>query len=142
MIPWVFFSSALSLVWEVLQLPLYTIGTTGTLPQLAFGVLHCTTGDALIAGASYLAARFALRSPDWPVARPWSGGGIALTCGFAYTVYSEWHNVYQIGAWAYAPSMQLIFGIGISPLLQWIFIPATTLLILRARRVAPSPSKG
>ena len=128
---WAALSFTLNLAWEVLQLPLYTIARTGTLPQLAFAVLHCTGGDALIAGASFLLAAIALRAPDWPGARPWAGGAIALTGGVAYTAYSEWHNVYQTGAWAYAPSMPLIFGIGILPLLQWIVIPACTVLIIR-----------
>ena len=45
-----------NLVWEILQLPLYTIWTTGTRKQQAFAVVHCTVGDAMIAGLSLLAA--------------------------------------------------------------------------------------
>ena len=48
---WAALSFALKLVCEVLQLPLYTIGRTGSLPQLVFALLHCTAGDALIAVA-------------------------------------------------------------------------------------------
>lgn len=44
------------LLWEVVQLPLYTIWTTGTGKQRAFAVLHCTAGDAMIAGLSLLVA--------------------------------------------------------------------------------------
>ncbi len=42
-------SAGLHLVWEVAQLPLYTIWSTGTLKQQAFAVLHCTIGDVMIA---------------------------------------------------------------------------------------------
>ena len=35
--------------WEVLQLPLYTLGRDGTAWEIAFAILHCTAGDALIA---------------------------------------------------------------------------------------------
>lgn len=133
---WTALSFALNLAWEALQLPLYTIGTTGTLRQVVFAVLHCTAGDTLIAGASFLAAGIALRTPDWPAARPRAGAAIAITSGMAYTAYSEWHNVYQAGAWAYAPSMPLVFGIGLSPLLQWLVVPACTVLIFRTRRNA------
>ena len=135
-IGWVAVSFALNLVWEALQLPLYTIGRTGTLRQVVFAVLHCTAGDALIAAASFLAVGVALSTPDWPAARPWAGGAIAITFGMAYTAYSEWHNVYQTGAWAYAPSMPLVFGIGLTPLLQWLVVPACTALIIRTRRNA------
>ena len=45
-----------NLVWEILQLPLYTLWATGTRREQAFAVLHCTIGDAMIAGLSLLAA--------------------------------------------------------------------------------------
>ena len=38
-----------NLIWETLQLPLYTIWTAGTPSERAFAVLHCTLGDLLIA---------------------------------------------------------------------------------------------
>ena len=41
-----------NLVWETLQLPLYTIWRTGTLREQAFAVFHCTLGDLLIALSS------------------------------------------------------------------------------------------
>jgi len=132
---WAAVSFALNLVWEVLQLPFYTIAGTQSAPQVAYAVVHCTVGDALIAGTSFLAAAIALRTPDWPAARPWAGGSIALTLGMVYTAYSEWHNVYQTGAWAYSPSMPLIFGIGLAPMLQWLVVPVATLLIFRRGRI-------
>lgn len=128
---WAICSVALNFVWEVLQLPLYAIASSGTLPQLAFAVLHCTAGDLVIAMASYLAAAVALGSADWPLARPLAGALIALICGIGYTAYSEWHNVYQSAAWAYAPAMPLLFGIGLAPLLQWLLVPLATLRLLR-----------
>ena len=38
-----------NLVWEFLQLPLYTIWQTGDWGDVAFAALHCTGGDVLIA---------------------------------------------------------------------------------------------
>jgi hypothetical protein len=49
----------------------------------------------------------------------------------AYTVFSEWYNVYQVGSWAYSPRMPLIAGIGLSPLLQWLLMPVGTLMVMR-----------
>ena len=37
-----------NLAWETLQLPLYTIWTTGTAQEQAFAVVHCTGGDLLM----------------------------------------------------------------------------------------------
>jgi hypothetical protein len=42
--------------WETLQLPLYTIGESGTIWQNAHAVVHCTAGDVMIAALSLLAA--------------------------------------------------------------------------------------
>ena len=41
----------------------------------------------------------------------------------AFTAWSEWYNVYRAGNWGYTASMPMIFGIGLSPLLQWLIIP-------------------
>lgn len=37
-----------NLLWEVAQLPLYTIWQTATTGALAFAVAHCTAGDIII----------------------------------------------------------------------------------------------
>lgn len=129
---WVALSFTLNLIWELIQLPLYTIAKVGGGLQVAYAVLHCTAGDALIAGASFLVVAFALRNGDWLETRPWIGGIYVIAFGLAYTGVSEWYNVYQAGNWAYAPAMPLVFGIGLAPLLQWLVLPVATLLIVRA----------
>ena len=123
MLGWVALSLALNLVWEIAQLPLYTIVRTEPFPRIAYAVLHCTIGDALIALVSFIVAGLATRHLYWPVTHPRTGGGISTAFGLFYTAYSEWYNVYQTGAWAYSGNMPLIFGIGVTPLLQWIIIP-------------------
>src|SRR5699024_10784176 len=55
-----------NLVWEMLQLPLYTLWTTGTRKQQAFAVVHCTVGDAMIAGLSILVALALFARTPWP----------------------------------------------------------------------------
>ena len=52
--------------WEMLQLPLYTLWSTGTLRQQAFAVFHCTLGDLMIAGLSLLLALALLARATWP----------------------------------------------------------------------------
>src|SRR3990172_10968873 len=109
---WAALSFALNLAWEVVQLPLYTIAESGTTPQLAYAVLHCTLGDVIIASGSFVLAGLLLRAPDWPSSRPWPGIAIAMASGLLYTAYSEWNNVYVAGTWAYTAAMPLVFGIG------------------------------
>lgn len=130
---WVALSLALNLVWEIAQLPLYTIVRTESIPRIAYAILHCTIGDALIALASFVVAGLATRHLYWPVTHPRIGGGISTALGLSYTVYSEWYNVYETGAWAYSESMPLVFGIGVAPLLQWLVIPLALLVVFRRR---------
>jgi hypothetical protein len=48
----------------------------------------------------------------------------SLSCSaIAFTVWSEWYNVYRAGNWGYTAGMPMIFGIGLSPLLQWLILP-------------------
>ncbi len=113
------------LIWEILQLPLYTVWTTGTLAQQTFAVLHCTVGDTMIAGLSMLLALALFARATWPstgVVRVLVAG---LAIGVAYTVYSEWLNVSVRRSWAYSDLMPVVpvLGTGLAPLLQWLVVP-------------------
>lgn len=134
---WAELALALNLAWEVAQLPLYTLFSSGTSREIAFAIAHCTVGDVLIAVACFTVAAAATRRPDWPVTQPLIGGAVALFLGLSYTAASEWWNVYQAGSWSYAPAMPLLFGVGLAPLLQWVVIPALEIAWLRRRSAAP-----
>lgn len=123
---WAGLSLALNLVWEIAQLPLYAIAEKGSMFEIASAVVHCSLGDLFIATGAFLLAMFALGESDWPRLRPWKGAAIAVSFGLAYTAHSEWYNVYQAGNWAYATSMPRVFGLGVSPLLQWLVVPAVS----------------
>jgi hypothetical protein len=118
-------SLALHLVWEIVQLPLFTIWRTGTLKQQAFAIAHCTVGDLMIAGLTLLVALAVLAKSDWPRSGSRLVWLMTLLLGAGYTVYSEWLNVSVRGNWAYSewmPTIPLI-GTGLAPLLQWVVIP-------------------
>jgi hypothetical protein len=115
-----------NLAWEILHLPLYTIWTTGTLGERTFAVVHCTGGDLLIALASLTLALVLAGERGWPTVAT-----LAIAFGVAYTGFSEWHNVYVRRSWAYSEWMPVIriagHEIGLSPLFQWLIVPATAL---------------
>ena len=100
-----------NLVWEILQLPLYTVWASGTRKQQAFAVVHCTVGDAMIAGLSSVGARF-VRAHDVAERRrcPRLCGDVVF--GVGYTVYSEWLNTSVRGSWAYSDLMPVVSVIG------------------------------
>lgn len=116
-----------NLVWEVLQLPLYTIWTTGTLAEQAFAVVHCTGGDLLIALSALVAALLVTWAVDWPHRSFRRVAIVTITIGVAYTGFSEWLNVYVRQSWAYSDWMPTLtvktVRIGLSPLLQWLVVP-------------------
>ena len=136
-VAWAGFAFVLNIAWEVAQLPLYTIFSAGTPKEIAFALAHCTAGDVLIAISSFFLGLIATRRTDWPMSRPLLGGMVVILSGLAYTVFSEWRNVYQSGSWSYAPAMPLLFGIGVAPLLQWVVIPSLGIAWLRKRLIAP-----
>ena len=114
------------LVWEVAQLPLYTIWYEGSPGWIAFAVLHCTGGDVMIAGASLFGALLVLGNRHWPDERYIAVAVPAVFVGVAYTIFSEWHNTEVRNSWTYSSLMPRLPGIGtgLSPLLQWLAIPA------------------
>jgi hypothetical protein len=119
------------LVWEVLQLPLYTIWTTDPWPRQVWAVLHCTAGDAMIAGLSLLIALAIFATPSWPNDRTISVFAVLLVLGIVYTIYSEWMNTTVRANWAYSDLMPIvpILSIGLTPLLQWLIIPALAMWV-------------
>ena len=113
---WSALAFVLNLTWEIAQVRLYTIWTEADRLSVAWALLHCSLGDVVIALSIYVLAGAALRRADWPVSRPWAG-------------------VYRASSWGYTASMPLIFGIGLSPLLQWLVLPPV--LVVAYRKLGP-----
>ena len=132
------FIAVANLLWEILQLPLYTIWAEGTPAEIAFAVVHCTAGDLLIAMASLVAGLIVAGDRTWPTRRFWAVAAVTIMLGVAYTVFSEWLNLVVRKSWAYSDLMPIVpvIGTGLSPLMQWIAIPLGSLLL--ARRFAPA----
>lgn len=125
------------LVWEIVQLPLYTLWRTGSLSEQVFAVLHCTGGDVLIAGAALLIALVFVGRSGWPADGFAKVAAVTVLIGLGYTMYSEWLNTSVRRSWAYSELMPVLpfFGTGLSPLLQWVVVPAVALSAARRGRV-------
>ena len=137
---WSALAFVLSLVWEIGHVRLYTIWMEADGLRIAWSIFHCSLGDVLIAVATFALAALALWRVDWPGSRPWTGGAIAVIGAMGFTAWSELHNVYHTGAWGYTPDMPTIYGVGLSPLLQWLVIPPVMVLAYRA--VLPVMTRG
>ena len=128
---WSALSFSLNLLWEISHVGLYTIWREADGLRIAWSVFHCTLGDVVIALAGFALAAIVLWRANWPTSRPWTGGVIIVISAITFTTWSEWYNVYRAGAWGYATSMPLIFGIGLTPLLQWLILPPVIVVAYR-----------
>jgi hypothetical protein len=131
-LPWL---AGLQLIWELAQLPLYTLWEEATPAYIAFAVAHCTLGDIVIGSAALLVALILLREGALPTWRWRALGVLTALIGAGYTVFSEWMNLTILRSWAYAESMPAIavgaVEIGVSPLLQWLVLPPLSLYLSR-----------
>lgn len=128
---WSGLAFALNLTWEIAQVRLYTIWAAADGMSVAWALLHCTLGDVVIALVMFALAGVVLWRADWPASHPWTGGAIVVIGAMAFTAWSEWYNVYRVGNWGYTASMPMIFGIGLSPLLQWLILPPVMVAVYR-----------
>ena len=115
-----------NLVWEFAHMPLYTLWRTGTPAEIAFAALHCTGGDVLIATASLVLALLVAGQLGWPGEGHRRVAMVTIALGLGYTVFSEWLNVEVRQSWAYADLMPTLpwLGTGLSPVMQWLVVPA------------------
>ena len=130
--------AALDLVWEIAQLPLYSLWTEASFACKAFAIVHCTLGDVLIGAASLALALILGREQELAT---WHWRRIVvlmLLLGPGYTIFSEWLNT-ALFRWAYSdlmPTLDLVgVRVGLSPLLQWLVLPPLALHV--ARRSSP-----
>lgn len=121
-------------IWEILQLPLYTIWKTGTWRSIVIAVLHCTAGDVIISITALVIGLVLFGDRRWPAENSAPVALVAVIGGLSYTIFSEWLNLVVRKSWAYSELMPIapLLGTGISPLAQWIVIPVTGFLWARA----------
>ena len=128
---WAVVTLVFHLAWETTHVRLYTLWSDPDRWYVWRSVLHCTLGDVVIGTTAFGFASWFLARVDWPIHRPRVGTAIVIAIGTVFTVWSEWNNVYRLQLWDYAPAMPTIFGIGVSPLLQWVVLPPLTVLTAR-----------
>jgi hypothetical protein len=147
---YVMYLAGLNLLWEIAQLPLYTIWNEASPGDIAFAVAHCTAGDLLIGTAALAIALTFIRAGSFTA---WRWPPIAVSTavtGVLYTALSEWTNT-TLFRWAYSELMPTInlgaADIGLSPLLQWLVVPTLSLYLakkttaVRHRGISRGPSR-
>ena len=142
LVTYVLASTAGHAVWEMLQIPLYTIFWDASPGDIAFALFHCAAGDVLIAGATLALASVLTRSTLW---QPDTGRArrvalLTLVLGVVYTIFSEWWNTGLRANWAYTAAMPVLplLGTGVAPLAQWVVVPLVALWMTRRAMMRPT----
>lgn len=139
-----FFSFLLNFVWEMWQVPFFE-GLAGA-PHFD-AVRVCTQaslGDGVISVIAFWAAAALAGSRNWYLRlRP----GVFLTylaIGVAITIVMEWLATGPLARWDYAAAMPRLplLGTGLLPVLQWLFLPPLTLLLVRRQTRSADNSPG
>ncbi len=113
---------ALHFAWEMAQHNLYLQMQSMPFWRATAVCARATVGDLVITAIAFSAAAMS-GGRHWPlIRRRLSPALIFLTVGVLLTIGYEIYAI-STGRWAYDERMPEIFGIGLSPLLQWIVIP-------------------
>ena len=123
--------------WEMLQAPLFDVFAGQSFWQHAWPCFRAALGDLAIAGGAYVVTAVLFRQIRWPFETHWFWPSVVWTVlGLLATVaFERW--ALWVGRWHYTDAMPTIAGIGLTPLLQWIVVPAATLAIVRLAVVRP-----
>ncbi len=121
---------ALHFAWEMAQHSLYLQMQSKSFWRATAICARATVGDLVITTIAFSAAAMS-GGRSWPLLRRrLSPTLIFLTVGMILTIGYECYAVFT-GKWAYDERMPQIFGIGLSPLLQWIVIPLLEIAAFR-----------
>ena len=126
----------LNLAWELAQIPLYTLWVGGSPLSIAWAIVHCTGGDVMVAAIALAVGWIATGRKRMVKMLPTSTLIFVVSTGLLYTGFSEWRNTQVTHSWTYAAAMPLLPGtpMGLTPLLQWLLLPTSTLWLCFARR--------
>ena len=117
-------------IWEVAQLPLFTLWHEAPPREVAIATLHCLGGDLAIASTVLVAVLVSAGKHDWPNCDAGRVAALVILLGVAYTGWSEYSNAILRKTWSYTDAMPLVpwINIGITPLFQWLIVPSIALL--------------
>jgi hypothetical protein len=122
---------ALNFVWEMAQGGLFAYMKQLSFAQATLRCLLAAFGDLVILTIAFGITAMISRRWNWPVRGGFTvTSAIFVATGLMITVlYERW--AIDSGRWSYDLRMPTIFGVGLSPLLQWVIVPLIGLAIYR-----------
>lgn len=120
----------LHFLWEMAQGGLFVGMQDQPFAQAAVRCLKAALGDIVITAIAYALAALTVRRIHWPLMRRFTASGVFLLTGLVITIAFEQFAL-ATARWAYVPEMPTLFGVGISPIMQWVVIPLIELPLFR-----------
>ncbi|MCH8490630.1 MAG: hypothetical protein LAT81_11970 [Oceanicaulis sp.] len=132
-LPVAFFSFLLHFVWEFVQVPTYAGMAEMSHWEAIKLCMSATFGDIGFALTAFWTASMAARSRDWLLNPGRLPVAIFIAVGILLTIAFEYYYTNVSLRWTYSDAMPLVppFGTGLSPLLQWLVIPALVIWLTR-----------
>lgn len=117
--------------WEMGQAPLFTNFANAGWSDHAIPCFRAALGDLLIAFCAYALAALVFWQPMWPFIARWHRPfAVCLGVGLTITIAFEYYAL-RTNRWDYTDGMPTVIGAGLSPLAQWLAVPAITIVILQ-----------
>lgn len=124
----------LNFIWETTQMPLYLSAGMGEREDFsAFLGIHWRVSvlDAVTVAAAYLLVGLIMRNLRWGSSNNKHAWSFFVAGLLVWQIIVEYLAVYIYHRWAYAPAMPLVFGIGISPLIQMVALGPLAVFLAR-----------
>ncbi len=104
----------LNLIWEFSHFPLYhNLTGISNIPLL----LIASIGDLFLISLVFLVISYKNKTTNWIKAPDYSDYFLIILLGSFISILIEVISI-NLGSWAYRETMPVIFGIGLSPLVQ------------------------
>ncbi len=117
----------ISIIWEFSHFPLYhDLTGISKIPHL----LIASIGDLFFVGIIFLAISYKNKAINWVKSPNRSDYLLIILFGSFIAILIEVINL-NLGRWAYTEAMPVIFGIGLSPLVQLSITSILSLFIFR-----------
>ena len=126
----ILFAYALHFAWEMGHASLFAPMDRLPFRQATAWCAQAAGWDVVLSAAAYFAVALASRRLAWVrFGARWTYA-IYFAVGLAITIAMERWAI-SAGRWQYREAMPTIAGIGLSPLLQWLVVPALILIVMR-----------
>ena len=122
------YSLGVSFVWEMLQAPLFV----GMLEMPRWSAtalcLQAAAGDAVMIVIAFAVVTIGVRDRTWMLRPRFGPLGAFAFLAAAQGLALEWVSL-RLERWTYGPAMPVepIFGLGLTPILQWLILPLAVL---------------